>query len=80
MVNQEAITKCLPMAPLPVCDSRQNTRLLVPEPRLWKWGNSLNHSTFSSPCHMMCFSASQCLRWGSKGSTGLELARSSPQH
>lgn len=40
MVNQGAITQCLPTAPLPICDSRQNPRVLVSEPRVWKEGNT----------------------------------------
>lgn len=35
MVNQGAITQCLPVAPLPIRDSRQNPRVLVPEPKVW---------------------------------------------
>lgn len=34
MVNQGAITECLPTDPLPMCDSEWNPRLLVPEPSL----------------------------------------------
>lgn len=40
MVNQGAITQCLPVAPLPIHDSRQNPRVLVAEPRVWKEGNT----------------------------------------
>lgn len=40
MVNQGAITQCLPTAPLPICDSRQNPRVLVSEPRVWEEGNT----------------------------------------
>ena len=40
MVNQGAITQCLPVAPLPIRDSRQNPRVLVPEPRVWEEGNT----------------------------------------
>lgn len=77
MVNQGAITKCLPTGSLPICDSRHNPRLLMPEPRLWKWVHTLYHAALSSPHRVMCFSVPQCLRWGFKGSTGQELARGS---
>ena len=40
MVNQGAITQCLPVAPLPIRDSRQNPRVLVPEPKVWEEGNT----------------------------------------
>lgn len=40
VVNQGAITECLPLAPVLVCDSRQNPRLLVPEPSLREMGNT----------------------------------------
>ena len=55
MVNQGAITQCLPTAPLPICDSRQNPRVLVSEPRVWEEGNTPppGHPLFSPEC---CFS------------------------
>ena len=40
MVNQGAITQCLPVAPLPIRDSRQNPRVLVPAPKVWEEGNT----------------------------------------
>lgn len=60
MVNQGAITECLPAAPLPVCDSVWNPRLLVPEPRL----GMREHAALSSPCSMVCLSAPHCLKVG----------------
>lgn len=35
MVNQGAITECLPAAPLPVCDSGWNSRLWC-QSRVWE--------------------------------------------
>ena len=67
MVNQGAITQCLPTAPLPICDSRQNPRVLVSEPRVWEEGNTPHRAILSSPHSLVCFSAPRCPRWSCAG-------------
>lgn len=68
MVNQGAITQCLPTAPLPICDSRQNPRVLVSEPRVWEEGNTpppLGRPLFSPLPGM--FLSPHCPRWSCAG-------------
>lgn len=71
-VNQGAITECLSEAPLPICDSGQNPRRLVLEPRLWEGGEAPHKASLSSPHSLVCFSAPHSPRWGC---TGQEVAK-----